>query len=80
MNTATGMPDMTPELKEKAASAKGRAFAIIGPAIFELFGLGFAALIYNFGDTVKYDSKIAMVNELDLQWVYLAAFFFAVLV
>ena len=37
-------------------------------------------MIHKYGDTEKYDSRIAIVNSFDMIWMYRSAIFFAFLV
>lgn len=76
----TGMPDISSEEKEAANSPKSKIRGFLFPIIFIGIGTGIAALIHKFGDNQKYDSRIAIVNTFDMQWVYFAAFIFAYLV
>ena len=80
LNANTGMPEITDEEKENAQSTKSSIIGFIFPWIFIGIGTGIACGIHAWGDKAKYDSRIAIVNEWDLQWGYLSAFLFAYLV
>ena len=55
-------------------------FNVVGPAIFVAIGTGIGFAIYSMGDTAKFDSKINMLYQNDLQWGYLSSFLFCYLV
>ena len=45
-----------------------------------LIGLGIAYAIYEWGDTAKYDLRIADMKKVDLHFLYLGVFMYGVLV
>ena len=80
MNKATGMPAMSEDEIERAKGPKKYLFSVVFPMIFLGLGTGIAFAVYKKGDTAKYDEKISIVNSFDLQWGYLSAFLFSLLV
>ena len=80
IDPTTGMPDITLEEKNGLDTPVRKFFNVVGPLIFIGIGTGIGFGVYSLGDTNKFDSKINMLYQNDLQWCYLSSFLFCYLV
>ena len=70
-NVKTGLPVVDEEIAN-ANKSKGKLKQPIFILIRTAIGYGIAYAIYALGDKTKYDARIAMTKEFDLQWFMLA--------
>ena len=69
---------MSEEDKEK--QSKGSKMIPIFMGVFIGIGYGIASAIHSFGSTDKYQTRIDAIKAWDLQWAYLSAFIWTILV
>ena len=76
INKQTGLPLIDQETKTKNSS-KAIRFGFILNIMFSLIGIGIAYLIYKYGSTDLYNSRIETAKLYDLKWAYIAVWVFA---
>ena len=70
-NEKTGLPQIDQDAKDRMLK-KAQFGAIVAPIITTLIGYGIAYLVYNQGDTAKFDNRLNKVKELELHWWFAA--------
>ena len=65
LNQKTGLPEISDERKDELSS-KSMKTAFVVPFIMILIGFGIAFAVHSFGDTTKYDARIALVKQYHL--------------
>ena len=78
-NPETGLPNMTDKQKEKGQ----RFFSMyrwLATGFVIGLGIGIAFAIHNYGDTAKYEERLATTKQFDMVWAYMGAFLFLPLV
>ena len=75
----TGLPDMGEEEKNKGQSGGIKAL-FIAPIFVQGIGLGIGCAIHFLGSKDLYEKRITQLQGYDLQWAYLSAFVFSMLV
>ena len=75
----TGLPYMSEEEKNKRQNG-GIMALFIAPIFVQGIGLGIGCAIHFLGSKDLYEKRITQLREYDLQWAYLSAFVFSMLV
>ena len=75
---SNGLPDI-PMAERDAGEAKAKRSLLFGSILIPLIGVGISWAIYS-SHSKYYDSRFATIKLWDMQWAYLAAFFFTRLV
>ena len=68
------------EDEKNTGQSKGAMALVKYPTIFYGIGLGIGCAVHYLGSKDLYEKRITILQEYDLQWAYLSAFVFAVLV
>ena len=75
----TGLP-IVEEDKKDSLSTKASVMALVFPLIGTAIGYGIGYAIHRFGETEKYDERIALAKQYDMQWLLLAIIVFTLTV
>ena len=70
-NEKTGLPQIDQDTKDMTLK-KAQFGAIVAPIVTTLIGYGIAYLVYQQGDTEKFDRNLRTVKDLELHWYYAA--------
>ena len=66
LNQKSGLPEMT-DAQRDALGSKSKRTALLAPVLMIAIGYLIALAIHSFGDTSKYESKIALAKQYNLQ-------------